>query len=57
MEAMFGHVDLLIYLDDLLGYAKDTALLLEKLRAVFQVCRNRGLKLNPAKCNLITDEV
>lgn len=57
MEAMFGHVDLLIYLDDLLGYAKDTFSLLKKLHAVFEVCRDRGLKLNPAKCNLITDEV
>lgn len=57
MEAMFGHLDLLIYLDDLLGYAADTSTLLEKLRSVFEICRQRGLKLNPEKCQLLTDIV
>ena len=57
MESMFAHLDLLIYLDDLLGYAVDPTSLLEKLRLVFGVCRVRGLKLNPEKCQLITQEV
>lgn len=57
MESLFGHLDLLIYLDDLLGYAMDKQLLLEKLRSVFEVCKSKGLKLNPVKCQVITDEV
>lgn len=57
MEDLFGHFDLLIYLDDILGYASNTSSLLEKLRSVFEVCQEKGLKLNPAKCKLITDEV
>lgn len=57
MEALFGHLELLNYLNDILGYAKDTSLLLEKLRFVFEVCKAKGLKLNPAKCQLVTNEV
>ena len=47
MEAMFGHIDILIWLDDMLGYAEDSKTLLEKLRLVFDICRKRGLKINP----------
>ena len=57
MEALFGHLDLLIYLDDLLGFSTDTQSLMVKLRSVFEVCQDRGLKLNPTKCQLITNEV
>lgn len=57
MESLFGHLDLLIYLDDLLGYATDANMLLQKLRAVFEICQEKGLKLNPAKCKLTTNEV
>ena len=57
MEALFGHLDILIYLDDLLGYASDEKILLAKLRSVFEVCKQRGLKLNPVKCQLVTKEV
>ena len=56
-EALFGHLDLLIYLDDLLGYASDEKILLAKLRSVFEVCKEKGLKLNPSKCQLVTNEV
>ncbi len=57
MESLFDHLELLIYLDDLLGYANDTSTLLDRLRAVFEVCKTSGLKLNPAKCQLVTNEV
>ena len=57
MESMFSDIDLLIYLDDLLGYAVKTTKLLEKLRQVFEVCNVHGLKLNPLKCQLIANEV
>lgn len=57
MESIFGHLDLLIYLDDILGSAPNTQLLLERLRAVFTVCKEKGLKLNPKKCQLVTQEV
>lgn len=57
MEAMFGHLEMLIYIDDLLGYAADSSTLLEKLSLVFAVCTEKGLKLNPAKCKLATTEV
>lgn len=57
MEAMFGHLDLLIYLDDLLGHARTVDELLEKLRSVFEICNTKGLKLNPTKCDLVTYSV
>lgn len=57
MEAMFGHLDLLMYLDDLLGHAKTKDELLEKLRTVFTICREKGLNLNPIKCDLVALEV
>lgn len=57
MESMFGHLDIIIYLDDLLGHAKTKGELLKKLRTVFTVCQEKGLKLNPIKCDLATLEV
>lgn len=57
MESLFGHLELLIYLDDILGYASTVAELISKLRSVFCICRKRGLKLSPDKCNLVTEEV
>ena len=57
MEMMFGQIDVLIYLDDILGYACDVSGLLDKLRLVFQKCKEKGLKLNPRKCKLVTKEV
>lgn len=41
MEAMFGHLDLLIYINDLLGHAKTPDELLGKLRVVFLCARRR----------------
>lgn len=44
MEMIFGDVDVLIYLDDILGFAKTEAELLDKLRKVFALCKIKGLK-------------
>ncbi len=41
---------LLIWLDDLLGYAKTPMKLLAMLERVLVVCEDKGLKLNPRKC-------
>ncbi len=57
MEFLFGYLDLLICLDDLLGYSNDTSSLLDTLRSVFQVCKDKVLKLNTAKYQVVTDEV
>lgn len=57
MESLFGHLDLLVYLDDILGYETDAKKLLSKLRAVFTLCRDKNLKLSPDKCHLVTHEV
>ena len=57
MESMFGHLEILIYIDDLLGYANAPEELLKKLRSVFTVCREKGLKMSPNKCKLVTYEV
>ena len=57
MEAMFGHLNLLIYLDDLLGHAKPPPQLLEKLRDTFAICQENGLKLHSEKCELVATEV
>lgn len=57
IEAMFGHFDTLIYLDDLLGYAKTKEEFLEKLHSLVTVCLEKRLKLNPMKCDLVTLEI
>lgn len=57
MEAMCGHLDLLIYLDDLLGYAAGTTNLLDRLSSFLAVCKEKGLKINPTKCKMVTNEV
>ena len=57
MEALFGHLGILIYLDDLLGYASDEGFLLAKLRSVLEVCKEKSFKLNPPKCQIVTKEV
>lgn len=56
-EAMFGYLDLLIYLDNFLRYAENTSSFLEKLCAVFHVCKGPGLNLNEANCNLVSEKV
>lgn len=57
MEALFGDLDYLFYLNDTMGYAKTSLDLLRKLRAVFVVCRERNLKLSVEKYRLITEKV
>lgn len=56
-EYMFGQLDIIIHLDDLLGHAKTKNELLEKIGTVFTVCREKRLKLNPMKCDVVTLEV
>ena len=41
---------LLVWLDDLLGYEKTEAGLLQLLAKVLERCAQKGLKLNPKKC-------
>lgn len=57
MESLFNHLDLLIWLDDILGYATTYTELLDKLESTLQICASKGLKLHPAKCELATKEV
>ncbi|KAE9127378.1 hypothetical protein PF010_g4917 [Phytophthora fragariae] len=49
------HKDLLIWLDDLLGYHKTEVGLLTLLEKVLEVCAQKALKLNynPKKCNCL----
>ena len=42
MEALLAHLDFIIYLDELLGCTSDEHILLEKLRAVFEVSREKA---------------
>lgn len=48
---------LLVYLDDILIYAKDFDEHLERLEKVFKRMRELGLKLNPKKCSFFLKEV
>lgn len=45
-----------VYLDDLLVHAKDFDTALMNLREVLLAIRRAGLRLNPAKCNLLAKE-
>lgn len=57
IEYLFGHLAILIWLDDLLGYAKTPQDLLELLCLTLQICLESCLKLNPHKCQLVACEV
>lgn len=46
-----------VYLDDLLTHAKDFEQAVANLREVLTAIRGAGLKLNPAKCNLLARQV
>lgn len=48
---------LLIWLDDILAYARSTQELLAVLEELFAVCNKYNLKLNPKKCELYNTEV
>jgi hypothetical protein len=47
----------LVYLDDIIVYAKDFDLAVERLNNVFNRLKTAGLKLNPSKCNLFRKQV
>ncbi len=54
MESLFSHFDLLIWLDDMLDYcARTLDRLLASLKAVFEICMEKGLNLNPRKCDFV----
>ncbi len=57
VEALFSHLNLLIWLDDMLGYAEDADTLITTLKSVLTICREKGLKLNPRKCDLMATKV
>ncbi|POM71911.1 Hypothetical protein PHPALM_11460 [Phytophthora palmivora] len=53
VQAMFAEVfnnDLLIWIDDLLGYEANDEQLLKLLVHILNFCASKGLKLNPTKC-------
>ncbi len=52
IESLFCHLDLLIWMDDMLGYATDPDQLFATLKAVFDICLENCLKLNPRKSDL-----
>lgn len=60
MTCCFGDLNfthLLIYLDDLIIFAKTFDEHLERLQLVFDRLRQHGLKLKPSKCQLVKKEV
>ena len=59
MDNIFRHMpssSLVIYLDDILVHAKESASHLKQLEEVFSTLRKNGLKLKPSKTVLATDE-
>ncbi|KAE9353529.1 hypothetical protein PR003_g3818 [Phytophthora rubi] len=59
VQAMFGDLfnnGLLIWIDDLLGYADSPEELLRILLRVLTICEEMGLKLNPKKCKFFMAE-
>ena len=60
MQSCLGELNLtccLIYLDDVIVYAKDEEEHLDRLRSVFGRFRRDSLKLKPSKCNLFQKEI
>ncbi len=57
MEALFSDLKLLIRLYDVLRYAEDAETLIDTLKWVLTICREKGLKLNPRKCHLMATNV
>ncbi|CEO95374.1 Reverse transcriptase domain-containing protein [Plasmodiophora brassicae] len=59
MAAIFDDMkeNLLIWIDDILGFARSEEDLLHQLTRVLERCRERNLKLNPNKCTLFAREL
>ena len=60
MQSCLGELNLtycLIYLDNVIIYAKDEEEHLDRLRTVFEKFRKDNLKLKPSKCNLSQKEI
>ena len=60
MQSCLGELNLtycLIYLDDVIIYAKDEEEHLDRLRTIFERFRRDNLKLKPSKCNLFQKEI
>ncbi len=53
---LIGH-NMLIWLDDIPGFADTEDKLLDTLEQVLFLCEQYGLKLNPSKCDFFTTEV
>jgi hypothetical protein len=59
VQAMFEDVlyhGLLIWLDDVLGYADSQDALLDLLTRVLDICQAKDLKLNPKNCSFYQTE-
>ncbi len=59
LQAMFDDIlyrGLLIWMDDLLGYADSPEALLDLLTRVLRICHEKRLKLNPKKCSFYQTE-
>ena len=60
MQSCLGELNLtycLIYLDDIIVYAKSEEGHLDRLRTMFERFRKDNLKLKPSKCNLFQKEI
>ncbi|OWY99498.1 LOW QUALITY PROTEIN: Retroelement [Phytophthora megakarya] len=60
VEQIFGDLlynGVLVWLDDILGYAESEEELMELLEEVLQRCEKFGLKLHPGKCKFFLKEV
>ena len=60
MEEIFAELiaddELLVWIDDILGFAEDDEKLLKVIRRILQACAKYGLKLHPAKCCFYAEE-
>ena len=60
MQGCLGELNLtycLIYLDEVIIYAKNEEEHLDRLRTIFERFRRDNLKLKPSKCNLFQKEI
>ncbi len=57
MEALLSRLNLLIWVDETLSYAEDADPLIDTLKSVLTIYREKGLKLNPRKCDLMATKV